>query len=73
MDFEIEIKENDAKITFESDQKAYLISVADPIEFSVKIIKVVIMHYKKKGDIEKANRVKQSGFNYLTYCRTRIL
>jgi hypothetical protein len=73
LDFEIEIKENDAKITFDNIRKVYLVKVSDPIDFSRKISNAVLKYYKETGDIDKFNKLKQFGFNYRTYPRTRIL
>ena len=75
MDIQIEVKENDAIIILDSGKAegmlryAYLVTVSDPIEFPVKIQKAILTHYRKMGDTERYNRLKQSGFNYLEYIK----
>ena len=71
MDFVIEIKENDALIVFDNSYQAYLVTVADPTEFSLKIRNAVLKYYKEHNMIEKFNSLKYSGFDYRTYPRTR--
>jgi len=67
-DFHIEMKENTALIIFDQPTlTAYMVSVQDPKEFSVKIYKTILKHYQKIGDIEKYTKLKVSGFNYLDY------
>ena len=73
MDFDIEIKENDALIIFDNSYKAYLITVSDPTEFSRKILNAVIAHYKENGETDKMNQLKYLGFNYLKYPRMKRL
>jgi hypothetical protein len=67
MDFKIEIKENKALILFDDPPTGYLVSVSDPIEFSLKIYKTILKHYKKVGDTARFEKLKLKGFNYLDY------
>jgi hypothetical protein len=73
MDFRVEIKENDALIIFWNrspsalSPKAYLVTVSDPIEFSIKIYRTILNHYKSVGDTERFENLKRKGFNYLDY------
>ena len=69
-DFEIEIKENTAKITFDAHGRigrTEIVEVNEPIYFSVAILKTVQRVYREEDRIQEAKNLKYKGFFYLKY------
>jgi len=62
-------KEAIALIIFSSPQITYTVSVADPIDFSSDIYKIILKHYLKVGDKQRYNRLLLEGFDYRKYVR----
>ena len=68
MNFELEIKGNDVKISF-SDGKIEIVKVDDMFEISSVVYMILIKKLKGKS----LKQLKLSGFDYRTYRRTKII